>query len=473
MSGEGFDMAGPEDLLVALRGQASRLDRAEAVLRRLLSQDSSPAAPPGEADGDAPLTIMQAERDTRGDAPRVAFLSMAGEYARYEAAQALAAGLDVVLYSDNISLQDERALKELALRRGRLLAGPGCGAAIIDGVPLAFANRVRKGSVGIAATSGTGLQEASCLLDRMGLGVSQAYGTGGRDMQDEIGGISTLTAFSRLARDSATHLIAIIAKNPGEATRRRLLDAVRRQQKPVVLLYLGASDTNMEKAAGIPIARSLTELALLAARTLAPLLDVSCVGQPDLPLPAARLPGFLRGVFSGSTLCIEAAETASRLLASPVRCNIPLPCCQLLPDGAESAGHAFLDMSAAAFTVGRAHPLMAPEHKFDRVTQELVAQNVAAVMTDIVLGCGTAPNQAALLVRSMDQAAALSHGRSRGVEVVASVCGTENDSPSRSSQLAILRQAGVRVLGSNAQAAVWAASRIARAEKRPRQGHDR
>ena len=61
--------------------------------------------------------------------------------------------------------------------------GPDCGTAIINGVPLCFANVVRRGDIGIVGASGTGTQEVTVIIDKMGGGVSQVIGTGGRDLK--------------------------------------------------------------------------------------------------------------------------------------------------------------------------------------------------------------------------------------------------------------------------------------------------
>ena len=67
--------------------------------------------------------------------------------------------------------------------------GPDCGTAYIAGTPLAFANVVPRGRVGVIAASGTGLQEVAVLLARAGAGISHGIGVGGRDLSDAIGGL--------------------------------------------------------------------------------------------------------------------------------------------------------------------------------------------------------------------------------------------------------------------------------------------
>lgn len=48
------------------------------------------------------------------------------------------------------------------------MMGPDCGTAIINNVPLAFANVIRPGDIGIVGASGTGTQELSSLIGQFG-----------------------------------------------------------------------------------------------------------------------------------------------------------------------------------------------------------------------------------------------------------------------------------------------------------------
>ena len=101
-------------------------------------------------------------------------------------------------------------MKALAAERGLLLMGPDCGTAYIAGVPLAFANRVPAGDVGVIAASGTGLQEFAVLLSRMGSGISHGIGVGGRDLSDAVGGASTLSVIDLLEADPTTSQVVLI-----------------------------------------------------------------------------------------------------------------------------------------------------------------------------------------------------------------------------------------------------------------------
>ena len=448
-----LEEAGPDDLVVAIEAPPELLDETEALIRSMLAEPVPRPEGVSEA-ASLPLTLSAAL--LQRPESRLAIVSVAGDYARYEAAQALALGLDVFLYSGDISLRDERALKDLARTRGCLLMGPDCGSAIVDGVPLGFTNALRKGFIGLVSSSGTGLQEVCCLLDRCGLGISHAYGTGGRDAADEIGGITTLAALQRLADDPDTEVIALIASNPGPETRKRLAQSFGWLKKPVVLYYPGVVDYGPEKRAGAAPAGNLAELARLSALTLAPLLDLGAIEEEEPSFASFRdhKPGVVRGVFDGGALCQEALEIVAAKLGCSPSSNLRS---RAGSSPGDSSGHYFMDIGAPAFTVGRPHPLIAPENKMEQVYLQLMDPAVAVVMTDLVLGYGVSIRQATLLVRTMDRAAAESDGASRKKALVVSVCGTELDKPSRSSQVLLLRQAGVLVAGNNAQAARWAA----------------
>ncbi|CDL26819.1 Putative oxidoreductase subunit [Escherichia coli ISC7] len=66
----------------------------------------------------------------------LAVISVNGLFAAREARQALQNDLNVMLFSDNVSVEDELALKQLAHEKGLLMMGPDCGTAIINGAAL-------------------------------------------------------------------------------------------------------------------------------------------------------------------------------------------------------------------------------------------------------------------------------------------------------------------------------------------------
>ena len=450
------EAARPGDLVIAIEVEdgsdsAERLDKAVTAVQSLLTAAAPKARTRGEA---APPATLEEAREADPDLG-LALISVAGDYARYEAAKALDAGLDVMLYSDNINLADEVALKRLAVSKGLLVMGPDCGTAIVKGVPLGFANSVRKGPVGIMGASGTGLQELFCLLDRFGVGITDAFGTGGRDLKDDVGGLTALAALDRLIADPDTKILALIGKPPGKAVRQKLAAKVKASGKPGFAHYLGATDYDPERAVGMTVADDVTGLALAIARFAAPGADEAAL-LPDRPLPRIK-PGFLRGIFGGGTLCQEAAELAAPYLKGPKFANMKVAGFEPVHGAMATPGHAFWDLGDDEFTVGRPHPMMAPELRMERLEAALCDPEVRVVLLDVVIGFGSHPDQANEIASALARAAARSKGASKDKLVVASVCGTDADTPSRKDQVAILEHAGVVVLPSNARAAVWAA----------------
>lgn len=471
MLSEASRKAGPEDLIISLlapKGQHELLDTAEEMVRALLASSSLLAAGQVSFGENRPASLDEALYQQPHST--MAFISVAGEYARYEAAHALSSGLDVFLYSDNISLPDEVALKKLAAAKGCLLMGPGCGGAIVREVPLGFVNSVRRGYIGLISSSGTGMQEVACLIDRLGLGISQAYGTGGRDMLDAVGAVTTLEALERLEHDEGTGAIVLVATRPGPAVRQLLAERFASIQKPLIVRYMGSESEELAHLPHVRRAKDLSEAARLAAISIAPMLDTSELENP-MPGPAEAqsfikdgkktspaAKKFVRGLFVGNALCHEALEIMRPFLHGQLCSNVPLDGVLPIKGYELPEAHSFLDMGADVFTLGRPHPLIAPEAKFERLGDELARTSTGLVFTDIVLGHGTAPNQAALLIQAVDRAAQQSRGHSRAKPVVVSVCATEHDSPSRSSQIALLEEAGVLVCASNAHAARFAAT---------------
>ena len=430
--------AGANDLLVVVEGEdglAAALDRAVAMLDGDAPRDATPGEAPSPR---RPRSLAEAV-DMAPDAT-LALISCPGEYAAAEAMKALRLGLDAMVFSDNVPLADEVALKREAEAQGRLLMGPDCGTAIIGGVPLGFANRVRAGAIGAVGASGTGLQEVACLIDRMGGGISHAIGTGGRDLAREVGGTTARRALAMLAADPGTERIVLVSKPPDGAVMRRLLDAAGAAGKQVIACFVGAAEPP-DLPANLRFAATLEEAAALAAGAALP--------ADDPAPPRAARKGRLVGLFSGGTLCAEAQAVAAPLIG-PILSNAPLD-----PGDAwdgETGGHLMLDLGDDAFTRGRPHPMIDFGPRLERIREAAAAPGTAAILIDVVLGHGAHQDPAAALapvIAGID-----------GAIAVGSVCGTEADPQRLSRQRAALREAGMIVAGSNARAA-RAAARIA------------
>jgi len=429
------EAAGVGDLIVALKAKdAASGSSALAEARRLLDRPAvagAPAAPGAVRTIRAAVQIMP-------DA-NLALISVPGHFAAAEARKAMALGLNVMIFSDNVPLEEEVSLKREGRERGLMVMGPDCGTAIIAGVPLAFANVVPRGDIGIIGASGTGIQEVSCLIARNGGGISHAIGTGGRDLKPEVGAISTLMAIDALDADAATSHIVLISKPPAEAIARVVLERVRRSAKPFTICFLGAG--NMPAPAN---ARVVATLKAAAGAALGRPLPGGVV-HPDRP----HRSGYVRGLFGGGTFCAE-AQLVFLEAALPVASNVPVPGAAAMGAG----GHVMIDLGDDAFTRGRPHPMIDPAVRDAPLREAFDDPSVGIILLDLVLGFGAHPDPAGHL-------AGLLAGRTDSALVIASVTGTNDDPQERSDQVHKLVAAGVIVAQSNADAAATAVAALA------------
>ena len=459
--------AGTSDLLVVVKGAPAAaleaaLVTAEAELRRppRASADGGPRALP-------PASLQMALERTP-DA-NFALISTPGEYAASEAAKALRLGLNVMLFSDNVSVADEIALKTYGREHGRLVMGPDCGTAIIDGVPLGFANVVRRGTIGVVGASGTGTQQVTCLVHRFGEGISHAIGTGGRDLKTEVGGITMLQGLDALARDKATRVIVLVSKPPAPDVAARVIKAARKIRKPVVVNFVGAEI--VAKGANLHFASTLDDAARAAvalANGRAPARRAAARVPPRLlaRLPRlARSQRYLRGLYSGGTFCYEASALLGELLG-PVRSNAPVDPQLHLDDVWKSVEHTVVDLGDDEFTRGRPHPMIDQTLRNERLLEEASDPSVAVILLDVVLGYGAHPDPATPIAAAIEKARARATKQRRRISFVGFICGTDDDPQGYARQEATLRAAGMVLADSNAQAVRVAAAIARRAQER-------
>ena len=395
------EAAGPNDVLIAVRAADER-----AAQSALESAFDERAEKPGASLAHA--RTLRAALDRLPQA-NLALISVPGDFAALEARKALAAGLNALIFSSGVPLEEERALKRLAAEKRLLLMGPDCGTALIAGIPLAFANVVPRGDIGIVSASGTGLQEVSCLIARLGGGISHGIGVGGRDLDERVGALGTLAAIDALEADVATRAIVLISKPPSASVAARVLARLK-TSKPSVVCFLGLDEPGLA-----PTLRAAAEMAV--GRRLA-----------EESLGAAKAKGRVVGLYCGGTLCSEAEIVFRRQ---------------------GWRGHRFVDLGSDRLTRGRPHPMIEPELRNEHIARAMADPQVGVVLVDLVLGYGSHPDPAGVLARCELRK-----------PVVASVVGTEEDPQVRSRQVARLREAGVLVAPSNAQAAEWAAALV-------------
>jgi FdrA protein len=449
------EAAGPNDLVIVVRAESiAAAERATAQAEAVFASKQERLQRAGRS---LPRTLDGACHRFPG--ANLVVISVPGVFAASEARKALSLGLHVMLFSDNVSLEDEVSLKRLAARKGLLLMGPDCGTAIVNGVPLGFANAVPRGRVGVVAASGTGLQQVTCLLAARGEGISQAIGVGGRDMTEKVGGLMTLQALDALGVDPATELIVVIGKPPAPAVQAEVEARLRSLGKPGVLALLGRG-VRAKREGALSTVLTMEEAAEAAC---AALQGVSWAPRPfRAPVEEIRRRAqtvrqtltqeqrAIRGLYAGGTLAHEAVLILETLVG-PVATNLAFG----------SVGHhRVMDLGADEFTLGRAHPMLDSTLRVEAIRQAARELEVAILLLDVVLGYGAAPDPAGDLAPAIQAARADARARGRDLAVVASVIGTPGDPQGLEAQIARLEAAEVWVLPSNAQA-VRAAACIA------------
>ncbi|MDX1688315.1 MAG: acyl-CoA synthetase FdrA, partial [Candidatus Promineifilaceae bacterium] len=420
--------AGPDDLLIVVRAQddgaaSAALAQVDDLIKKRRSRASQTFRP----------RSLPAAAGALPDAEWV-LVSVPGRYAAAVTREALELDKHVFLYSDNVSLEDEVELKQLAADRGLLLMGPDCGTAIINGVGLGFANRVRRGRVGLVGASGTGLQAITTRIHQLGAGVSQAIGTGGRDLSPEVGGATAFQGLELLGRDPDTAAIVLVSKPPHPDVATRLLSAARHTGKPVVVYFMGYSTSVGQIGSRVHFARSLDDAARQAVGLIKEPPDL---GERGPGSEESRSAGrYLRGLFSGGTLAYEALLGLQTTFA-PLYTNVPLHEEQRLPDLMHSEAHTILDLGEDEFTQGRLHPMMDNELRIRRLRQEAADPEVGLILLDVVLGEGAHPDPAAELAPAIEAVT-----DETGVPIALVLVGTEDDPQDVDAQAERLAAAG-------------------------------
>ncbi|HEV2225266.1 MAG TPA: hypothetical protein VGR56_00515 [Nitrososphaerales archaeon] len=468
-TGPELKKAGTDDLVIAIEAQDDTyLDRAMAKTERLLASGESVSQ--GET---LPASLSEALA-SMPDA-NLLVLSVPGAYAKHEAKKAIDVGLDVFMFSSNVSKEDERELKEAARRRHLLLMGPDCGTSIINHKVLGFGNAIREGPIGIVSASGTGLQEVATLIHKNGLGISQAIGTGGGDLSDEVGGITTTEAFGLLERDRGTRVIVLISKPPGAKTKKSVLRMVRRSRKKVIVCFLGAplSRNDLGKQSGAATLDRASDLASSLVGGGRTASTASQSGRAKLAfVEASRLAPsqkYVRGLFAGGTLCYE-AQVVLKPLIGDVYSNVPIDLNLKVEGQGKSREHTCVDMGADEFVVGRAHPMIDFTLRKMRVLEEAKDPKVGVILIDVELGIGSNPDPAGELVPTIQKARAIAHDAGRYLPFVASVVGTDADFQGLEKQERALAAEGVLLESSNAAASYMAALIATRGRTQKRGG---
>ena len=454
---EELEDVGPDDVL--LIAEAPDDHTATEAVEAMASKLHTAESPANETSEMKPQSIRRAAGDMAN--PQVASISVPGEYATKVAWNALHEGLHVHLFSDNVPLADEKALKTTAQEMDRLVMGPDCGTAIVDGHPFGFANEVSSGSIGLVAASGTGLQAVSSRISRRGGGISQAVGTGGRDLTEHIEAKTTQTALNMLDDDPETDVIVIISKPPSDAAVEAVSASLEDAKTPVIAHFQGTT----KNYDNVQMTETLADTADIALEQSGIEPSVTDSRLPDSQLKTAvnslsAEKRWVRGLFTGGTLCTEAALTLAES-GKQIQSNVGIG--EPVSDPASPSGHAVLDLGTDDLTAGRPHPMIDLTLRNNLFRQALEDPSVGIIILDVVLGHGAHEDPAGALANVLDTTESDSL-------VIASVCGTDEDPQHRTSQIETLETAGIFVAESNATAARHVADAISNSTSHPVEG---
>lgn len=398
-------------------------------------------------------------------------IAVPGDCAYEEAKKALMADKHICVFSNNVPLEDERKMKELARERGLLCMGPDCGVANINGAALVLSSITNRGPFGIAGASGTGIQHVAAILHEGGSGVTQTIGVGGNDLKDAIGGISMLMGLDALEQDPDTKYIVVISRKPGEKTLPLICDKLKQLTKPRVVLFMGC-EREIVEATGSIWAENLDDCGIKALQLAG--IAYSMGDEKELDrLAEEAIAGmapeqkYLRGGYSGGTYMDEAMHVMAEEIGD-VWSNCPLKEAYRLPDSYQSRENTVIDYGEEEFTLGRPHPAIDPSIRRPAVLREAADPQVAVICLDFILTPPGHPDPAGYLTEDIIKAQEMAREHGRKLVFVASVLGTTADFQNIRQQEKELRQAGVIVCASNAQAARLAGKIIRKKGERDR-----
>lgn len=447
-----MDQALPNDLIIAVEMDEVNDHWENEVLSRLNGNKSV-----AKSTDKSYRTINQAAQDIDAN---IAVISVPGLYAANEAFKALEKNMHVMLFSDNVSVEDEIRLKDFAIEKDLLMMGPDCGTAIINGKGLCFANDVRSGNIGLIGASGTGLQEVTVIIDRFGGGITQAIGVGGRDLTKAVGGRMMLKSIDALAKDQNTKVIVLISKPPHPSVLDQILSRVEVIKKPVVLCLL---DAHVDRIVhnGYFVS-TLTEAAMMALK----LNGIKTEDLLDLDNDALELiekqkqlfskeQTKIKGLFCGGTLTAEALSVL-RTQVKNITSNVAKIENEKMKDPRLSDGHNLVDLGDDIFTQGKPHPMIEPTIRFDRILKEAENPETAVILLDFELGYGSHDDPVGITIDTIKKAQDIAKKAHRSLAFVAYVCGTESDFQNLKKSEMALREAGVMVAKTNANAAMIA-----------------
>ncbi|HCA7054241.1 TPA: acyl-CoA synthetase FdrA, partial [Staphylococcus pseudintermedius] len=434
-----LDQANPNDIVVVIDTEdEAKVTEVDEMVEATLKGENSVDATSNEQEAHNWKRAMELANN-----PNMALISIPGQYAAMEAENALNEGLHVFMFSDNVPKADELRLKEMAHEKGLLVMGPDCGTGIIHSVPLAFTNIVKEGNIGLVGASGTGIQEVTTIIDRERTGVTNAIGTGGRDLSTEIGAITMLDSIKALNQDPQVKVITVISKPPAKEVKDRVLNVLRNIEKPVVTLFLGDKPTYHEP--GIYHAYTLEEAARVSVQLSngeVPNFKPSILTDIDVNFAEGQIG--IKGFYSGGTLAYEAAMLINHTLKNTKSEK---------QEGymLKTEAHAVIDLGDDIYTQGKPHPMIDPEKRIEMLEASIEDETTAVILLDDVIGNGSHDDMATELAPTISKAIQHAKDRGRNIVVLATVVGTEQDHQGYQQQIDILKRAGAVICETNDQ----------------------
>ncbi len=448
-----MDLAEPNDLIIACTITHENKLWADEVVKRLSSRKKS-----SHTEVQSPKTISQAKEQLDAN---LAVISVPGIYAAHEAFKALENNMHVMLFSDNVSIEDEVALKKLGQSKDLLVMGPDCGTAIINGKGLCFANQVKRGPIGLVAASGTGLQEVTVIIDRFNGGISEGIGVGGRDLSEQVGGIMMLKGIDALDNDPDTQVIVLISKPPHKSVHEAIINRLQTITKPVVVCFLDAKNTT--SIPGVHFVSTLTEAAVMALSLCGIQTPSLTILDHDIMTQISSLRQYfkpnqnaIKGLFCGGTLTAEALSVI-RPFVNHLTSNVAKKAEEKMKDPLKSEGHNLVDLGDDIFTQGKPHPMIEPSIRNDRIILEAKRPETAVILLDFELGIGSHADPVGVTLPAIEEAIQISKQLGKKIVFVAYVCGTNQDYQGLVSAEERLHRAGVILGQTNAHAAIIAA----------------
>jgi len=450
-----IDSAQPNDLIVAVIAESSQvvedvLGKLDEVLDRMAEVTT--------------VSVLHTFEEGLSQKPgaNLAVISIPGEYASHEARKALESGLNVFLFSSNVPIEEELALKQLAAEKNLLVMGPDCGTSLIGGVGVGFTNVVRQGSIGVIGAAGTGLQEFTSQVHNAGFGISHAIGTGSHDISDDIEGMTTFTALETFEADPQTETVVFISKPPGVKTIHRLVERLEDYKKPAIGCFLGAHREKPIKNPYLHFVDTIDEAVTMAIQSIS---GKSCdlqikLSPEELEWVGAERAGwspdqkYLRAFFAGGTFCYQTQQIL-RAEGIAIHSNTPLDPQYKLTHPDQSTAHSVVDMGDDYFTLGKPHPMIDGTLRRQRILSEGRDPQIAILLLDFILGYNASMDPVGELLDAIQETSQAARQRGGSLTVVASICGTEGDPQDLNLQTRMLKEAGVRVFRSNARAAYF------------------